>query len=181
MVASSAWNRARGIWNLPLDHPIEAERGHRLATLGDVAEFILVLPDALRQHESWQSAAKTVLEALKSRDTTLVTRAVYMALVLNGERTWLGPGERAQAWDGYRTPWPEPNKKETNPLQNLVSLTRDLAAVRLYLQTVIGSVKDGDSLSDRCPSELQRELRAARSLLTVRRDSGSDFNLHDST
>ena len=139
MVASSAWNRARGIWNLPLDHPIEAERGHRLATLGDVAEFILVLPDALRQHESWQSAAKTVLEALKSRDTTLVTRAVYMALVLSGERTRPSLDEQAQAWDGRRTPWPEPNKRETDPLQSLASLTRDLAEARRYLQTVIGS------------------------------------------
>src|SRR5215469_6986973 len=116
MVASSEWNRARGIWNLALDHPIEAMRGRRLATLGDVGEFILALPEALRQHESWQSAAKTVLEAVKSGDTALVTRAVYMALVLSGERTWLGSDERAQAWGGYRTPWPEPNKGETDPL-----------------------------------------------------------------
>jgi hypothetical protein len=141
MVASSAWNSGRGIWSLPLDYPIEAERGRWLATLGDVSEFILALPGALRQHELWQSAAKTVLEALKSGDTALVTRAVYMALVLSGERAWLGPDERA--W----TPWPEPNKGQTDPLQNLASLTRDLAAARRYLQTVIGSVKDGDSLS----------------------------------
>lgn len=141
MVASSAWNRARGIWNLPLDHPIEAERGRRLATLGDVGEFILALPEALRQHESWQSAAKTLLEAVKSRDTARVTRAVYMALVLSGERARRGLDERAQALDGYRTAWPEANNRATDPLQSLASLKRDLAAARRHLQTVIGSVK----------------------------------------
>ena len=141
MVASSAWNRARGIWNLPLDHPIEAERGRRLATLADVGEFILALPQALRQHESWKSAAKTVLEAVKSRDTAPVTRAVYMALVLTSERARRGLDEQAQARDGYRTPRPEPNKRKIDPLESLASLTRDLAAARRYLQTVIGSVK----------------------------------------
>jgi hypothetical protein len=141
MVASSAWNRARSFWNLPLDHPIEAERGGRLVTLGDVGEFILALPEALRQHESWQSAAKTVLEAVKSRDTAPVTRAVYMALVLSGESARLDPDERARACDGYRTPWPQPNARETDPLQSLASLMRDLAAARRHLQAVIGSVK----------------------------------------
>ena len=61
MVASSVWTETRSIWNLPLDHPIEAERGGRLATLGEVGQFLLALPDALRQRESWQRAVKTVL------------------------------------------------------------------------------------------------------------------------
>ena len=76
MVASSVWTGTRSIRNLPLNHPIEAERGGRLATLGEVGQFILALPDALREHELWQSAAKTVLEAAKSGDTCRIsTRA----------------------------------------------------------------------------------------------------------
>lgn len=139
MVASSVWNRRWSIRNLPLEHPIEAKRGARLATLGDVSEFILSLPHALRQHELWQAATKTVLEAVKSRDTAPVTRAVYLALILTGESARLGPGERARACYGDRTPWPQPNARERDPLQSLASLTRDLASARRYLQAVIGS------------------------------------------
>ena len=139
MVASSVSPGRRAIWNLPLDHPIAAGRGRRLATLGEVGEFILALPDALRQHESWQSAAKTVLEASKSRDTAPVTRAVYMALILTGESARHGPD--GQARDGYRIPRPQSNARERDELQSLSSLVRDLAAARRHLQAVIGSVK----------------------------------------
>jgi hypothetical protein len=90
MVASSTWNRTRSVGNLRLDHPIEAGSGGSLTTLGDVSEFILALPNALRQHESWQRAAEAVLEAVKSRDTAPVTRAVYVALNLMGESARLG-------------------------------------------------------------------------------------------
>jgi hypothetical protein len=141
MVASSVWTRRRAIWNLPLDHPIEAGRSDRLATLGEVGEFILALPDALRQHESWQSATKTVLEAAKSRDTAPVTRAVYMALILTGESTRLGTDERGRACDGNRPPRPQSNARGRDRLQSLASLTRDLAAARRYLRAVIEAVK----------------------------------------
>lgn len=141
MVALSAWAGTRSIWNLPLDLPIEAERGQRLATLGEVGEFILALPDALRQHESWQSATKAVLEAAKSGDTALVSRAVYMALILTCESARLGLDEQARACDGYRTPQPRSKARERDRFQSLASLTRDLAAARRHLQAVIGSVK----------------------------------------
>jgi hypothetical protein len=135
-------NKTGSVWNLRLDHPIEAGRRGSLRTLGDVGEFILALPDALRQHESWQSATKTVLEAVKSGDTGPVTRAVYMALILTGESARHGIDEQVRACDGdYRTPWPEPNATQRDPLRPLASLTRDLAAARRYLQAVIGSVK----------------------------------------
>ncbi len=141
MVALSVWAGTRSIWNLPLDLPIEAERGERLATLGEVGEFILALPDALRQHESWQSATKTVLEAANSGDTALVTRAVYMALILTREGVRLGPDEQARARDGYRARRHQPNATERKSCQSLTSLTQDLAAARRHLQAVIGSFK----------------------------------------
>lgn len=141
MVASSVWTETRSIWNLPLDHPIEAERGGRLATLGEVGQFLLALPDALRQRESWQRAVKTVLEAAKSGDTAPVTRAVYMALIVTGEKARLGLDGRARACGGRRTYRPQSNARERDPLRSLASLTRDLAAARRHLQAVIGSVK----------------------------------------
>jgi hypothetical protein len=141
MVASSVWTKTRSIWNLPFDHPIEAGRGGRLATLGEVGQFILALPDALRQHESWQRATRTVLEAAKSGDTAPVARAVHMALILTGEKARLGADERARACDGHRTSRPQSNAPERDPVRSLASLTRDLAAARRHLQAVIGSVE----------------------------------------
>jgi hypothetical protein len=94
MVASSVrstWNKRSSVWNLPLDHPIEVGRG-KLATLGDVGTFILALPDALKVDQLWQYAAETVVEAIRSRDTAHVTRAVYMALILTGDES---PADRA--------------------------------------------------------------------------------------
>jgi hypothetical protein len=76
----------QSFWNLPLDHPIEV--GHadqRLATLGDVGTFILALPEALQQQQSWQAATETVLEAAKSGDTAPVTLVLHMALMLSGQ------------------------------------------------------------------------------------------------
>jgi hypothetical protein len=73
-------------WHLPLDHPIEIEqRAHWLTTLGDVANFILDLPDTLKRHPSWQAATGVVLEAARSGDTAPVTMAIHMALMLSGQ------------------------------------------------------------------------------------------------
>jgi hypothetical protein len=84
MVASSKLRP--NVWNLPLDFPIEVdERGSRLATLGDVAAFILALPETPKRREQWEAAAATVIEAAKSGDTTPVTLAVSMALILSGQ------------------------------------------------------------------------------------------------
>ncbi len=141
MVALSVGAGTRSFWNLPLDLPIEVERGKRLATLGEVGEFILALPGALRQHEAWQTATNTVIEAGKSGDTAPVTRAVYMALILTRERARLGLDEQVRACDGYRTPRPQSNARESERCQSLASLTQDLAAARRHLQAVIGSVK----------------------------------------
>jgi hypothetical protein len=82
MVESSEQN----FWSLPLDHPIEIEHGdRRLTTLGDVGAFILDLPETLQQQHSWQAATETVLEAARSGDTTPVTFAVHLALMLSGQ------------------------------------------------------------------------------------------------
>ena len=128
MVASSIrsiWDNRSSAWKLPLDHPIEVERGGRLATLGDVGVFILALPDALKAHQSWKDAAEAVVAALSSRDTAPVTLAVYMALILTGERT--------EPLGLNRT-----RKRET-PYQSLASLTRDLAVARRDLQAITRS------------------------------------------
>ncbi len=82
MVASSEDR----FWHLPLDHPIEIE--HRvpwLTTLGDVANFILALPEASKREPSWQAATGVVLEAARSGDTAPVTIAIHMALMLTGQ------------------------------------------------------------------------------------------------
>ena len=78
----------QGCWKLPLDTPIEIERGdHRLATLGEVGEYILSLPETLQRHELWQVAAETVLEAAKSGDTARVALVFHMAAIMCGQNT----------------------------------------------------------------------------------------------
>jgi hypothetical protein len=82
MVASSEDR----FWNLPLDHPIEIEHGDQcLATLGDVATFILALSETQKRQHSWQAAIEVVLEAARSGEIASVTIAVHMALLLSGQ------------------------------------------------------------------------------------------------
>jgi hypothetical protein len=76
----------QGSWNLPLDSPIEIEhRDHPLATLGEVGQYILSLPETLQRQELWQVAAETVLEAAESGDTARVTLVFHMAAIMTGQ------------------------------------------------------------------------------------------------
>ena len=73
-------------WNLPLDTPIEIEHGdHWLATLGEVGEYIISLPETMQRHELWQVAAETVLEAAESGDTARVALVFHMAAIMCGQ------------------------------------------------------------------------------------------------
>jgi hypothetical protein len=76
----------QGCWNLPLDTPIEIEHGdHWLATLGEVGEYILSLPETMQRQELWEVAAETVLEAAESGDTARVTLVFHMAAMMSGQ------------------------------------------------------------------------------------------------
>jgi hypothetical protein len=75
----------QGSWNLPLNRPIEIEHGdRRLATLGEVGEYILALPETVQRQELWHAAAETVLEAAESGNAARVAIVFQMAAIMSG-------------------------------------------------------------------------------------------------
>jgi hypothetical protein len=82
-----AWSD-HGLWNRPLDRPIEIEHGSRwLGTLADVGGYILALPETVKRHELWQAAAEAVLDAAESGNTARVSLVFHMAALMSGQTT----------------------------------------------------------------------------------------------
>jgi hypothetical protein len=77
-------------WSAPLSRPITVKGGPTLRTLHDVRAFVLGLPEATQQGQSWQKAAELLLAASNHAGVSeALTRQVELALFL--EARWAFP------------------------------------------------------------------------------------------
>jgi hypothetical protein len=82
--------RKQARWSAPLARPIIVKDGPTLRTLHDVRAFMLGLPEATQQGQSWQKAAELLLEASNHAGVSeALTRQVERALFL--EARWAFP------------------------------------------------------------------------------------------
>jgi hypothetical protein len=67
-------------WPAKLSRPIVMRDGTRLETLAEAGQFILALPEAFQQRNSWQYASKLLMQAAERKgDIEAATEAVEAA------------------------------------------------------------------------------------------------------
>jgi hypothetical protein len=72
-------------WSAPFDQPIRLRGGHKLVTLQQAADYIMKLPVDVQQHERWQIAVETLINAAESGGGWLMFARIGMMRALNGD------------------------------------------------------------------------------------------------
>jgi hypothetical protein len=85
-------------WQRPFDDPIPLPRGRQLVTLQDAADYILKLPKAEQQEDTWQTAVACLTGAAEGRDFMMHARiGVLRALNRDVERVF-NPDRKDTNW-----------------------------------------------------------------------------------
>ena len=85
-------------WQRRFDEPIPLQKGKKLVTLRDAAEYITKLPKAEHDAEEWLAAMKALLLVAESDGPTMFARiGVMRALNRRVERVFK-PSRKAKHW-----------------------------------------------------------------------------------
>jgi hypothetical protein len=85
-------------WQRRFDEPIPLQKGKKLVTLRDAAEYITKLPKAEHDAEEWLAAMKALLLVVESDGPTMFARiGVMRALNRRVERVFK-PSRKAKHW-----------------------------------------------------------------------------------
>jgi hypothetical protein len=72
-------------WSTPLDEPIALRGGRKLATLQQVADYVMKLPEDVQQEERWQIAVENLIHAAETGGGWLMFARIAVMRALNGD------------------------------------------------------------------------------------------------